>query len=139
MFQKTVFQLNLVFIAESHRLLLKTRVKSAFSLRLPFLITYAHTYTSNWCDFISVSKFTVSLANSPSLLLIMPQSKAAVPWYSTKKGALTNFAQLTRKYLRQSLIFNQVADLQGLTLSKKRIRYWCFLKSFAKFFITPVS
>ena len=38
-----------------------------------------------------------------------------------KKGVLTNFADLTRKQLRQSLVFNEVADLQSLTLSKKEI------------------
>ena len=38
-----------------------------------------------------------------------------------KKGALTNFPKFKRKHLRRSLVFNEAADLQSLTLSKKEI------------------
>ena len=38
-----------------------------------------------------------------------------------KKGVLTNFAKFTRKHLHQGLVFNETADIQSLTLSKKEI------------------
>ena len=38
-----------------------------------------------------------------------------------KKGVLTNSPKFTRKHLRQSLVFNEAAHLQNLTLLKKRI------------------
>ena len=38
-----------------------------------------------------------------------------------EKGVLTDFAKFTGKHLRQSLFFNEAADLQILTLSKKEI------------------
>ena len=38
-----------------------------------------------------------------------------------KAGVLTNFTKFTTKHLRQSLVFNEVAHLQSLTLSKKGI------------------
>ena len=38
-----------------------------------------------------------------------------------KTGVLTNFTKFTRKHLRQSLIFNEAAHLESLTLSKKGI------------------
>ena len=38
-----------------------------------------------------------------------------------KTGVLTNFRKFTRKHLRQSLVFNEAAHLQSLTLSKKGI------------------
>ena len=53
-----------------------------------------------------------------------------------KKGVLTNFAKFTRKRLRSRLAFNEVEDLQSLTLSKKRFRHRCFLVNSAKFLIT---
>ena len=36
-----------------------------------------------------------------------------------KEGALTNFAKFLRKYLRKSLLFKKIGDLQSLVLSKK--------------------
>ena len=38
-----------------------------------------------------------------------------------KTGVLTNFTKFIRKHQRQSLVFNEAAYLQGLTLSKKGI------------------
>ena len=47
-----------------------------------------------------------------------------------EKGVLTSFTKSTRKNQRYSLVFNAVADLQSLTLSKKR--FW-HLTLFCKF------
>ena len=66
---------------------------------------------------------TVSLANSPFVTnnidtAIIRSSRLVV---FCKKGVLTNFPKFTRKHLRQSLVFNEAAHLQSLTLSKKGI------------------
>ena len=46
-----------------------------------------------------------------------------------------NFAKFTGKHMRLSLAFNEAADLQSLTLpkKKKKIRHSCFLVHSAKF------
>ena len=44
----------------------------------------------------------------------------------------TNFT----KFTRYNLVLNEAADLQSLTLSKKRFRHTCFLMNLAKFLIT---
>ena len=41
------------------------------------------------------------------------------PVVFSKEGVLTNFAKFTRKYLRKSLLFKEIGDLQSLALSKK--------------------
>ena len=43
-----------------------------------------------------------------------------------------NFAKLTRKQQRQSLVFNLAVDLQSLTLSKKEIPTQMFSCEFCK-------
>ena len=49
-----------------------------------------------------------------------------------KKDGLKNFAKLTGKYLRQSLLFNKVAGLRPATLLEKRLWHMCFHVNFAK-------
>ena len=54
-----------------------------------------------------------------------------------KKVFLTYFAKFTRKYLQESLIFNEAAEIQRLPLSKKRrFHHRCFYENFSKFLIT---
>ena len=50
-----------------------------------------------------------------------------------KKGALTIFAKFTGKHLRQSLVFNKIADLRPATLLKTRLWRRCFPVNFANF------
>ena len=52
-----------------------------------------------------------------------------------KKGVLTNFAKFTKKQLRTVFAYNEVADLQSFTLSKKGFRHICFLVNSPKFLI----
>ena len=64
--------------------------------------------------------FTVSLANSLFITnaidtAIIRSSRLVV---FCKTGVLTNFAKLTRKILRQGLVFKEAADLQSLTYQK---------------------
>ena len=54
-----------------------------------------------------------------------------------KKGAPINFAKLTRRHLRQSLLFNKVAGPRPATLLKKRPWHRCFLVFFVKFLRPP--
>ena len=54
-----------------------------------------------------------------------------------KKGVFTNFTKFTGKHLCWSLVFNEVADLQHLILSKKRLWHRCCLANFAKLLLTP--
>ena len=49
-----------------------------------------------------------------------------------KKGVLTNVAKFTRKHLRERLAFNEVGDLQSLTLSKKDILAQMFTCKFCE-------
>ena len=49
-------------------------------------------------------------------------------------GVLTNFTKFMRKLLRWGLAFNEVAEIQRATLSKKRHK--CFLLNFVKFLRT---
>ena len=61
--------------------------------------------------------------------------RSSRPLVFCKNGVLTNFAKyLSRLLLR--LFFNEVADIQSLTLSKKRFRHRYFLVNSAKFLIT---
>ena len=55
---------------------------------------------------------------------------------SVKKGALKNFAKLTRRQLCQSLFFNKVPGLRPATLLKMRLWRRCFSVNFAKFLRT---
>ena len=97
----------------------KTRVKPILSPGLPFLITY--TSGSNWCALlISVSSLTVSFANAPLTTI-----DTAIIRSSSRP--VSNFAKFTRKHLHHSFVFNEAADLQRLTLSKKGLRHRRFL------------
>ena len=65
---------------------------------------------------------TVSFANSPftgnTIDTAIIRSSHLVVFCKT--CVLLNFPKFTRKHLRQSLVFNEAADLQSLTLSKKK-------------------
>ena len=52
------------------------------------------------------------------------------------KDVLKNLAKLTEKHLSWVFFFNNNADLRpaAATLSKERVRHWCFPVNFAKFF-----
>ena len=54
-----------------------------------------------------------------------------------KKGVLTNFAKIHKKTPALTCVFNEAADLQSLTLSKKEVPKHSFLVNSAKFLITP--
>ena len=68
-------------------------------------------------------------------------------WYNQKqscggvlqKSLLTMFSKFTMKHMCYSLIFNEFAELQILTLSKKRLQHKYFLVNFAKFLIASFS
>ena len=53
-----------------------------------------------------------------------------------KKSVHRNFTKFTGKHLRQSLFFNNVADLSPATLIKKRLRHSWFPVKSAKFLRT---
>ena len=59
----------------------------------------------------------VSFANSPFTTIDTAIIRRSRPVAFCKKAVSTNFADFTRKHLRSRLIFNEVADLLGLTLS----------------------
>ena len=58
------------------------------------------------------------------------QKQSSVVFY--KKSVLTMFSKFAMKHMCYSLIFNEFAELQILTLSKKRFQDKYFLVNFAK-------
>ena len=83
---------------------------------------------------VFVSSFTVSLANSPFITNTIDTAtiRSSLLMVLSRKGVLTNFAKFTRKHLRQSLVLNEAADLQSLTLSKKEIPIQMFSCGFCE-------
>ena len=100
----------------------------------PFLITY--TSGSNWYICFTFCFIIYSFVCQFSLHYYwyrynQKQSPGGVP----QKGVLISFTKFTRKHLRKRLVFNEVSDLQSLTLSKKRFRPRCYLVNYASFLI----
>ena len=106
LFKNTLFEV-------CERLLLKP----VLSLGLPFLVIY------------------VLLANSPFTTIDTATIRSYCPLVLCEKGVPTNFANFTRKHLLLGIVFNKVANLQSLTLSKTRFRCRCFLVNSGKFLI----
>ena len=107
-------------------------LKLVLSLGLPFLITY--TSGSNWYICFSFSIIIYSFVCQFSLRYYW---YCYVRWCSAKKVFLHISQNFTRKHLRSRLVFNEVADLQSLTLSTGRFRHRCFPVNSAKFLIAP--
>ena len=63
--------------------------------------------------------------------------KSSGPEVFCKQGVPTNLAKVTEKHLCQSLVFNKVAGLMSVTLSKKRLWHRCSPVNFAKFLRRP--
>ena len=66
---------------------------------------------------------TVSFANPTDTAIDIAIIRSSYPVVFCEKDVLTNFAKFTKKHLRQSLVFNETANLQSLSLSlsKKQI------------------
>ena len=67
---------------------------------------------------------------------ILHSSSSSVVFY--EKGALKNFAKLTKKHLRRSLFLNKIATWRSATLLKQVIRHRCLSVNFGQFLKTPI-
>ena len=74
-------------------------------------VAYFQPSQTSWMELFLQKQFTAETAIIRSSRLVL----------FCKKGVLTNFEKFSRKHLRQSLAFNEAADLQSLSLSKKEI------------------
>ena len=79
--------------------------------------------------------FTLSFANSHFTINDTAIIKNSQPVAVCKKSVLTNFVIFTTKHKCWSLLFNEVAVLQRLTLTNMRVWHRYILTNFAKFFV----
>ena len=56
---------------------------------------------------------------------------------SVKKGVLGNLTKFIGKHPHQRLFFNKFVGFSHATLSKKKLRHWCFPMNFTKLLTPP--
>ena len=88
---------------------------------------------NNFCENASSQMFDRVLSTP----LSSKNVRSSRPEVLCKKDVLRNFTKFTGKHLRQSLVYNKVADLRSVTLLKKRLWHRCFPVNFVKFLRTP--
>ena len=74
----------------------------------------------------------VYFANSPFTTIVTAIARSSRPVVLCKKEVPAYFTNFARKPLRQRLVFKEVAVLQSLTLSKKRLRNRWFICELCK-------
>ena len=102
-----------------------------------------YTFHLNWNVLFSVSSYTLSFANFPFSTIYPAIIRSSGPIEFWEKSVLYKYCKIHKKNLcwnSRVLVLNEVANLQRLTLSKKRPWHRCFLVNFWKFFYkTPTA